>query len=73
MNRPLKIMAISFFVALVVTVLAYFFYTSFNNITCRERAEMMRMNHYYSLATDCMVEVDGGWVPLSAIRYDFRY
>jgi len=38
----------------------------FEKWTCDAKAEQMQLESHYSFWTECMIKVDGSWIPLSS-------
>lgn len=47
-----------------IIVLVYWGYST----SCYQIAEQMHVRHQFGFFTDCMIEIDGQWVPLSKYR-----
>lgn len=53
----------------VITLFIYFVIRPIEAVGCRRTAELMQLEHHYSLMTSCMVKTRAGqWVPLDSYR-----
>jgi hypothetical protein len=63
------------FVGFVVAVFFLVFWgvTSLSEKACQRTAEAMKVTAQWSIMTDCMIQIDGQFIPLRNVRKDLDH